>query len=58
MDVGAIPSAGINALMKAQGEYATRVLRKALDVSSSEAAQLAQMIGQGAGLGRSMDVSA
>jgi hypothetical protein len=41
-----------------QGDFAVKVLRKMLDSEAAQAAQLLQLVNQGAGLGTSIDTSA
>ncbi len=41
-----------------QNEFATRVLRKALDVSTEQGAQLANLVSQESGVGQRVDLYA
>lgn len=60
MDLNSIsPAAVVGQQMAAtQGEFATRVLRKALDSEAAQAAQLIQLMNQGSGIGTSIDTHA
>lgn len=56
MDISAVSA--ISAQTQAQSEFSTRVLKKALDITATQATQLAQIVDQGAGLGRTIDTTA
>lgn len=44
--------------LQTQNEFATRVLKKALDVSAEQGAQLANLVSQESGVGQRVDLYA
>ena len=57
MDITPATAVALNQF-KTQNELATRVLRKVLDVSAEQGADLARMIDQQAGVGQRVDLYA
>lgn len=41
-----------------QGEFATKVVKKVLDLSAQQGAQLAQLVAQAGGVGQNLDTRA
>jgi hypothetical protein len=60
MDLSSIsPSAVVGSQMAAaSGTASILVMRRVLDMAAAQGAMLAQMIDQGAGLGRNLDITA
>ena len=60
MDLSSIsPEAVVGQQMHATAqEFATRVMRRTLDIEAQQGAQLAQLVAQSAGLGGQVDVQA
>ena len=60
MDLSSIsPSAVVGSQMAAvSGTASILVMRRVLDMATAQGAMLAQMIDQGAGLGRNLDITA
>ena len=60
MDLSSIsPEAVVGQQMQAMAqEFATRVMRRTLDIEAQQGAQLAQLVAQSAGLGGQVDVQA